>query len=134
MKTLLRSAAAGAVFVLSGCISVDFVQTGPTFPALAEGCPVQIYSTRTPEQYEEIGIAEIAAGTMSMQYEAVKKKACEVGANGIIPAGEKTQYSTTPTTQYHTATTNTGASMNYSTTNTQVNSYVVRKFILIRTP
>lgn len=133
MNTSIKMAALAAIAVLSSCISVDYVQTGPSYPAMAEGCPVQIYSTKTPDKYEEIGIAEVAAGTMSMQYEAVKKKACEVGANGILPAGEKTEFTSTPVTQNHMATTNTGASMNYQTTTTQVQSYTVRKFILIRT-
>ena len=133
MNTSIKMAALAAIAVLSSCISVDYVQTGPSYPAQPENCDVRIYSTKTPEKYEEIGIAEVAAGTMSMQYEAVKKKACEVGANGILPAGETTEYTSTPVTQNRMATTNTGATMNYQTTTTQVNSYTVRKFILIRT-
>lgn len=112
MKINLMTIAFGAILMLSSCISVKYVQTGKSYPPQPKGCDVRIFISQVPEKYEELGIGEIAAGDIESQYKAIRKKACDVGANGVIPAGEKTQYMAT--TQ-------------------SLQAFTVRKFIFIRT-
>lgn len=134
-RILLSGLVIGMTCMASACIPVSYVQTGTkSYGPKPEGCPVQIYLSKTPEQYEELGLAETTGGDIEQRYEAVRKKACEVGGNGIIPKEENVSISSSPVTKYHTATTNSGGMMNYSTTSTQVSSVVTQKFIIIRTP
>lgn len=126
-----------AITTLAGCLSmipISYVATGATtYAALADECPVRVYLTKAPEKFEELGVAEVQANSLEWRVKAVKKKACEVGGNGIIGQGETTLVTSSTQTNHHTAST-PGGSVNYATTTPTVSTAVVQKFIIIRTP
>lgn len=131
------ASAASALLLLAGCFTppVSYVHTGPKSAApLPPDCPVQIYMHQPPQNYEEIGIAEVEGGNMEERFTAAKQKACAVGGNGIIPQAETTALTSTESTQFRTAITSTGRILSFSTTSPRTETYIIQKFIIIRTP
>lgn len=137
MGNKTMASAASALLLLAGCFTppVSYVHTSPTTAVpLPPDCKVQIYMHQPPQNYAEIGIAEVEGGNMEERFSAAKKKACSVGGNGIIPQPETTALTSTESTQFRTAVTNTGRILSFSTTSPRTETNIIQKFIIIRTP
>jgi hypothetical protein len=120
--------------MIVGCTSTSFVKTGKTYQPLSVNAEVKVFSAQKPENntFEEIGIFTVAGGNLQMRIDLARKKAREVGGNGIIIGNEVQKSSTMNTTQYHTATTSSGGHINYSTTGTSTNTWSEQQFVIIK--
>jgi hypothetical protein len=75
--------------LLAGCASAKFIATGPTYPAKADDCEIEVYSSRPPDrEYEEIGIIEgegsMGADSLEDVLPKMKIEACRAGGDAII--------------------------------------------------
>lgn len=137
MTGMTKSSASLALLFLAGCVGppVSYVQTGPGGHApLPENCPVQTYLQQAPQHYEELGVAEVEGGNLEARFTAARHKACAVGGNGIIPQAETTALTTTEFAQYRTGVTSAGRFITFTTTSPHIETYIIQKFIIIRTP
>lgn len=78
-----------AMIFLGGCASAKFIETGPQSPAKEDDCPIEVFSSKTPDRdYEELGIIEgsgfLGGDTMSKVLPKMKQKACQAGGDAII--------------------------------------------------
>ena len=74
---------------LAGCSSAKFVATGPSYPARADDCPIEVFSSKSPDRpYEELGIIEgegsLGADTLEEILPKMKREACRAGGDAII--------------------------------------------------
>jgi hypothetical protein len=91
MKKAFALIIAATCLIGAACVTVDATRLGlsPSRPIVPPG-QVVIYSTaeRVPGKYEEVALLNAAGASgwtsESGMYEAMKKKAGEYGANGII--------------------------------------------------
>ena len=77
------------IVLLAGCSSAKFIATGPAYPARADDCYVEIFSSKAPErEYEELGIIEgegsLGADTLEEILPKMKREACRAGGDAIV--------------------------------------------------
>ena len=82
------------VFLLFGCATSDFTQTGQTYPKYKG--PVKIYFDVPNADFEQIGIVSSQGGNIHERtdlLEAMQEEAAKHGANAIVILSEKTRSS-----------------------------------------
>ena len=77
------------IALLAGCASAKFIATGPTYPARADDCDIEVFSSKPPErEYEELGIIEgegsFGADSLEDVLPKMKREACRAGGDAII--------------------------------------------------
>ena len=77
------------VVFLAGCSSAKFIATGPSYPARADDCHIEVFSSKSPDRpYEELGIIEgegsLGADTMEEILPKMKREACRAGGDAIV--------------------------------------------------
>lgn len=73
----------------AGCATAKFVPTGQTYPARADDCSIEIFSSKVPDRpYEELGIIEgegsFGADSLEDILPKMKQEACRAGGDAII--------------------------------------------------
>jgi hypothetical protein len=92
MKTIMRIGAVAAVLTLAGCVHTNAAMLGTSSakrpPVPAEQVALYRVASQVPGRYEEVAILNAAGDSGStneaMMFESMRKKAGEVGANGVI--------------------------------------------------
>ncbi len=88
------------------CAKATYISTGNTYPARAEDCPIEIYTTKLPTRaYDEIGIVEGAGSWPMESLESIlpklKQQACAAGGDALIMTanqrGQNSEHSVTAT-------------------------------------
>lgn len=77
------------VAVVAGCASAKFIPTREPFPAKAENCAMEVFSSRVPDRpYDEIGIIEgegmLGKESLEDVLPEMIKQACLAGGDGLI--------------------------------------------------
>jgi hypothetical protein len=77
------------VVAAGGCLSATFVPTRGPYPARANACEIDVFSSAVPDrEYEEIGIVEGEGSWGKSDLEnllpKLKEEACMAGGDGII--------------------------------------------------
>ena len=80
--------------LLGGCASARFVPTGADHPPRAEGCPIEVFSSKLPDRdYEELGILEgegsLGRDTLEDVLPKMREEACKAGGDAIILTGSQ---------------------------------------------
>jgi hypothetical protein len=78
-----------AMIFLSACASAKFVATGKSYPAKADDCEIEVFTSKQPDRaYEELGIIEAEGFLGADSFEDVlpkmKIEACRAGGDAII--------------------------------------------------
>jgi hypothetical protein len=77
------------IIAILSCASAKFISTGTTYPAKAENCPIEVFSTKQPDKaYEELGVIEgegsLGYDTLEKILPKMKQEACKAGGDAII--------------------------------------------------
>lgn len=88
-KSILTLIAIVSIIMNISCSSAKFISTGSSYPALAEDCPIEVFSTKLPDrEYEELGVIEgegsLGHDTLEKILPKMKREACKAGGNAII--------------------------------------------------
>ncbi|MCX8123398.1 MAG: hypothetical protein N3F66_04450 [Spirochaetes bacterium] len=75
-----------SIILFTSCTSVEFVKTGNEYPALDESTDVKVLLIVDKNQYEEIGIADIAGVSLPVRIDKAKQIARSKGGDVIVPA------------------------------------------------
>jgi hypothetical protein len=80
-------------FVAAACVDAQINRLGPTRPALAAGCPVEI----VPEGRPSYPVVDVASGVVSCSgkrdrcVDEIRKMACAVGADTVYGISESAE-------------------------------------------
>ena len=81
--------AVSAMVFFSACASAKFIATGKSYPAKADDCEIEVFTSKQPDRaYEELGIIEGEGFLGKDSFEDVlpkmKVEACRAGGDAII--------------------------------------------------
>ena len=88
-KSILILMALVFITAIISCASARFVATGSLYPARADDCLIEVFSSKVPDrEYVELGIIEaegsLGFDTLEKILPKMKKQACKAGGDAII--------------------------------------------------
>ncbi len=88
-KSILTLTAMALIFTIFSCASAKFISTGSSYSPRADDCPIEVFSSKLPDQeYEELGVIEgegsLGFDTLEKVLPKMKREACKAGGDAII--------------------------------------------------
>jgi len=88
-KSILTLITLGLIITIFSCSTAKFINTGSTYPAKAEDCPIEVFSSKTPDRnYEELGVIEgegsLGHDSLEKILPKMKQEACKAGGDALI--------------------------------------------------
>ena len=88
-KSILTLVAMVFIITILSCASAKFIATGASYPARANDCPIEVFSSKLPDrEYEELGVIEgegsFGFDTLEKILPKMKREACKAGGDAII--------------------------------------------------